>query len=336
MAVLNRAFTLTPVDPASPEENMVFYRDVSTFLAGPSPAMSLLLSQIRRVAPYFRTALLTGERGCGEEAVARSLHRLSPLKSRPFLELTPAEAELRFDHRISYDSVVSEGMLYLPQPERISPFAQKSLLRLLGERGSLAPRVVAFAERGLRSLVSAGGFSAELADSLGALRISVPLLRERPEDISELLLEMLRDQAGELGLPMPNLASDLLDAGAKQPWPGNFDRLRSVALGLLERATTEPLRALDLEAVISGLTTPSPHDRREVRMISLDRVIQEHIRAVLFARNGNKLRAAEVLGISRSTLYRMLKSQRPLDLLPAMSSDHQAEKPDYPSLRMAS
>ena len=90
------------------------------------------------------------------------------------------------------------------------------------------------------------------------------------------------------------------------PWHGNLPQLHSAAKALLQRANQHILHATDLDAVlvsISQLASPRPH---EIRMIRLEDVIQEHIRSVLFACHGNKLRTAEVLGISRSTLYRML------------------------------
>jgi two-component system response regulator HydG len=271
--------------------------------------MTQLRGQIHRVAPYFRTALLTGERGCGEEAAAHILHQLSPLNQRPFLELTPSEAELRFTPENSLTPAANEGMLYLSQPERLSGNSQAALLRLLRERGSNAPRIVAFAERGLRSLVSTGGFSAELADAIGALRITLPPLRERREDIPELLIHILHELAAPSGTPPPQLAPNLLDAAMNMPWPGNFIQLQSAAAGLLEQSTKLVLYSDDLEAVLDATPKSAPHDRHEIRLVRLDDVIQDHIRTVLFACNGNKLRTAELLGISRSTLYRMLDTQ---------------------------
>ena len=271
--------------------------------------MTQLRGQIRRVAPYFRTALLIGERGCGEESAAHILHQLSSLSHRPFVSLTPVDADLFFGANPEPDALATTGMFYIPRPERLSHLAQTALLRLIRKRGPQIPRIVAFAERGLRPLVSASSFSAELADCLGALRIAIPPLRDRREDIPHLLAHMLDSIAAESGTPSSQLASDLLDAARRLPWQGNLTQLYSAARGLMERVTTPVLHASDLEEVLGAIPQPTQYDRRKIRMMRLDDVIQEHIRAVLFACNGNKLRTAEVLGISRSTLYRMLDAQ---------------------------
>jgi DNA-binding NtrC family response regulator len=278
--------------------------------------MTQLRGQVRRVAPYFRTALLAGERGCGEEAAAHILHQLSPRAHQSFFELTTAEAGVRFGTLNYSESVTKEGMLYLPHPEHLPQIAQAALLRLLRERGSQAPRIVAFAERGLRPLVSSAGFSAELADSLGAIRITLPSLRERREDIPQLLTQILHELAALSADTPPQLAPDLLDAAMKLPWPDNFAQLYAAAAGLMQLAAKPFLHADDLETVLGAIPQPQPHERRDIRMVRLDDVIQEHICAVLFACHGNKLRTAEILGISRSTLYRMLEAQAQPALLP--------------------
>jgi DNA-binding NtrC family response regulator len=294
--------------------------------------MSRLHGQIRYVAPYFRTALLCGEHDCGDEAAARALHRLSPLSHRPFVELTPADAEFRFGQHSPQAATASEGMIYLPQPERLSSFAQATLLRILRERGSQAPRIVAFAENGIRSLVGMGTFSPELADSLAALRIPLPPLRERPEDIPDLLTAMLREQAGNLGIPPPQLAPDLLESSARESWPGNFNQLRSAARALLDLSSSHPLHAGDLQTVLNAIPALAVRERRTIRLVTLDRIIQEHLHAVLFACKGNKLRAAEILGISRSTLYRMLDNQDK----PATDAEPLEPSPIFAPMRIAS
>ncbi len=277
-------------------------------MLGSSPTIARLRGQIHRVAPHFRTAILTGERGCGDVTAAHILHRLSPRSQYPFRELTPAYAERRFGAHPKHTPFAEEGMFYLPHPESLSPEVQTALLRLLRERGSQAPRIVAFAERGLRPLVTTAGFSAELADALEALRITLPSLRERSDDIPELLTQLLQNFAAHLHRKPPMLAPDLLDAATKSPWPGNFPQMQAAVQGLMELTGKPVLHAADLRSVLGTVTQPLPLDRSKIRMVSLDNIIQEHIRAILFACNGNKLRAADILGISRSTLYRMLET----------------------------
>lgn len=270
--------------------------------------MVQLRGQMSRVAPYFRTALLVGESGCGEEVTARTLHQLSPLSQRPFVNLSSAEPMERFDGPHAEDALASVGMVYISHPERLSRIFQTTLLRLLRKHGANAPRIVAFAGRSLRPLVTTMGFSAELADQLGALRIAIPPLRERREDIPHLLAHILQNIAARSGTPVPELAPDLMDAARRLPWRGNLPQLYSAAEGLMKGATHLILHAEELDALLGAISPPTIQSHREVRMMRLDDVIQEHIRAVLYACNGNKLRTAEILGISRSTLYRMLET----------------------------
>ncbi len=121
-----------------------------------------------------------------------------------------------------------------------------------------------------------------------------------------------------------------MDAARILPWPGNLPQLYSAAEGLMKHANRRVLHASDLDAVLGSASQPASPHPQETRMLRLDDVIQEHIRSVLVACNGNKLRAAEVLGISRSTLYRML------DIPPHPSSPGSRSQPaDSSNLRMA-
>jgi DNA-binding NtrC family response regulator len=282
--------------------------DAAQVLLGPSLAMSNLWSRLQRVAPYFRTALLTGESGCGQQAVARALHQLSPLNSRSFAVIPAAEADARLAQQDGWKASAALGMIYLPDPDRLSAAAQAGLLRLLRERGATAPRLVTFAENGLRSLISACGFCPELANSLGALQIEVPALRDRAQDISLLAGHLLRAEAENLGLPIPGLSDDLLQTAEPLPWPGNLAQMQAAFRWILERQHGEVLQEADLQNALAAMTqTPAP-TAPEARLVRLDQVIREQVHSVLMACNGNKLRAAEILGISRSTLYRMLNA----------------------------
>ena len=279
-------------------------------LLGPSLAMSALWARLQRVAPYFRTALLTGESGSGQQAVARALHELSPLRARGFAVITAADADSRLANEAGLKACAALGMLYLAEPDRLSQAAQAGLMRLLRERGSNAPRLVTFAERGLRSLISACGFSSELANSLGALQIEVPPLRQRTEDIPLLAGHLLRRQAESLSLRPPALADDFFDAAGSLPWPGNLDQMQAALRWMLEHGGSV-LHGADLHASLTALAQTASAGPAEPRLVRLDQIVREQVHAVLMACNGNKLRAAEILGISRSTLYRMLGATGP-------------------------
>lgn len=306
MSELNQVPSFSSANIGAAPEMISKSPSPTLWLAGSSVAITQLRAQIRRVAPYFRSALFVGEPGCGEEAAAQMLHQQSPLSQRPFINLKSVEALSLFEGARSEDALASVGMFYISRPDQLPPIAQIALLSLVRKYGAQAPRIVAFAPRGLRPLVTTNGFSAELADLLGSLRIVIPRLRDRSEDIPQLLSTLVQRIAAQSGAPLPQLAHDLVDSARLFPWPGNLPQLHSAAKGLLERANQHTLHAPDLDAVLGSISQPALPRHREIRMIRLDDVIQAHIRSVLFACNGNKLRTAEALGISRSTLYRML------------------------------
>ncbi len=294
------------MQPASAREHDA----ITSFLSGTSNAITQLRGQIRRVAPYFRIASMTGEPGCGEEDVARALHSLCSLRQLRFLPLNAADAE---DHFAAAEvSTTGIGVIYLSEAEKLSPAAQRGVLRLLRLPSNHAPRLVAFVGRGLKPLISAGFFSPELAAALGSLRITLPSVRERALDITVIIHDHLqrecrrRDQNGERHHPL-YLSDEFLNAAVRFSWPGNLHQLHAALDWLLENKAGGTLTAGDLMAALEhcAASTSKPN---EARLVRLEQVVQEHIRSVLIACDGNKLRTAEILGISRSTLYRMLDS----------------------------
>lgn len=264
-------------------------------LLGPSSTIARVWSQIRRVAPYFRAALLTGESGCGAEAAARALHALSPVSKLPFFVLD----------NTAFDS----GLLFVPNVNQLSPDAQRNLLRHLRAR-TRPVRIVASTSVALRAAVSAGRFSPALAEALSAVQIALPALRERCEDIPLLLEHAVHNIAARLHRNAPTLDDSFHHAASAFEWPGNLAQLESVLDHVLVSAPHETLSALDFQiAAAASAPVVTTETKAPVRMVRLDDIVQEHIRAVLVASHGNKLRAAEVLGISRSTLYRMLDAK---------------------------
>ncbi len=296
---------LTPFDSRSQAPSNVS-AELALHLLGPSTAMASLWSQVRRLAPHARTVLLTGGMDCGQEAVAKLLLDLSPCPQRTFAVLREPETEEHLARACSSSTSFQDCFLFLPELHRLSLAGQHSLLRLLRTRRTRAVSVVVATAEDLHSMVSLGRFLPELAEMLGAVRIGVPALKNRVEDLPMLLAQMLSVKS-QSGRPLPQLSEELLRAAMQHSWPGNLKELAHVAESLLKRDRIEDdLRTADLlDALGTVRATPAPA-AQQVRMVKLDTVVQEHIYAVLRGCRGNKLRAAEVLGISRSTLYRML------------------------------
>jgi DNA-binding NtrC family response regulator len=278
-------------------------------LRGPSVVMERLRSQIWRVAPHFRMALLIGEDGTGCECVARTLHEGSRFREIALVPLSAEAAEARLAVPAGTQQVV-----YLEEAERLSRSAQGALLRLVRARGTRAPCVIARTRVDLKALASAGSFSGELAAALSALRITLPSLRERREDVSTLLRGVVMRQAEQLQRPAPRLAEDFVAKAEGFDWPGNLVQMEEMVRWLLENRAAEELRGGDFEAACEGHKAVPGGAVQAVRMIRLEQLVQEHTQAVLLACHGNKLRAAEVLGISRSTLYRMLDAGMPFSM----------------------
>jgi DNA-binding NtrC family response regulator len=279
-------------------------------LLGPSPAIARVWSQIRHIAPHFRAVMLSGEVGTGAEAAARALHILSPVRRLPFVVVEPDRADEVLSAS-SPRSAFREGMAFLPSVERLSPTGQRALLRLLRQRRTPV-RIVASSTIELKAAVSAGRFFPELAEALTAVRIPLPALRERSGDIPLLAGFVLHRTAERLGIATPEMAESFHLACADFDWPGNLFQLDRMFETLLSQPHPEVLTAADFEALCAVTALdPTSDEPPAPRMIRLDDIVQEHIRGVLVACHGNKLRAAEVLGISRSTLYRMLDAPGP-------------------------
>jgi DNA-binding NtrC family response regulator len=304
MSSLPQAFIVTPFRPVSAQVSSEPRPDAQR-LIGPSPAMARLWSQIRLLAPHFRVALLTGEPGCGADAVAQALHDLSAFAGTPLIRIRAVDADRQLRHPGSLIGNAPRGALFLTDIDRLSPTSQQVVMRLLRLRRHRRIAIVASTCVDLRPLVSAGTFNGELFANLGSLRLHIPSLRERAQDIPLLTHQFLQAEATRHAQSVPPLDPGFLPAISEFSWPGNLDQLRSAIAWMLEHCE-DALTPADLHAAIAEVRAETEAAETPVRMVPLDHVVQEHVRAVLIGCNGNKLRAAEVLGISRSTLYRML------------------------------
>jgi DNA-binding NtrC family response regulator len=304
-------------------------------LLGDSVAIRRLRSQIQRIAPYFRTALVRGETGSGKQLVARAIHALSPAADAPFIvanasALAQSVAGAQSSRSAFPPSAASllesaqGGTLYLESVGELPFVLQATLLRFIRaceERRNLSPqsspsdfhrsgplridtRIIASTDRDLRVLASIGQFRQDLYARLSAVEILVPPLRQRVEDIPFLVDWLLRRIAADSGQGPKLLDKATLAQLQQRLWPNNLRELERVvaqAAALAEGAVLEPRHLLALvEPAATPPRSPAIHIER------LHDVIQQHVLDVLTRCGGNKLRAAQLLGISRSTLYRML------------------------------
>ncbi len=279
--------------------------DLALTLLGPSHAMSQLWTQVRRLAPHIRTVLLTGEPDCGQAATARLLLDLSSSPKRPFVECAAADAERRLEGPSTQFALPLDAFLFIPDLDHYSLLAQEALLRLLRHRRARPFTVIAATAERLQVLVSVGRFSPELAEMLDSVQLPVPPLRERAEDIPMLVGLLLGKCAQDDTGPLAEASEEFLRAAMAHSWSGNLREMERVLRSLAAECRGK-LNAQDLERTLSAAEPLRSAEPGSLRMVSLDTVVHEHISAVLRACRGNKLRASEVLGISRSTLYRML------------------------------
>jgi DNA-binding NtrC family response regulator len=240
--------------------------------AGDSPAVKRLALQVQRLAPHFRVALLIGEPGVGKQTVARELHRLSPVRHSPFRVLDAAHQTLTFG---------LAGTIYLRGLDAVPAALQGKLVRELNcmERET---RLIVPSRSELKGMLAAGrlhsGLHAALNDRLGSLELRVPALRERLEDLAA-IVQAVTGAA---------LSGEAVSSLTRRNWPNN---LADLCHALANHTGTQ--------------TEPAQNRQPATR---LNEVMHRHVLDVLESCSGNKLRAAELLGISRSTLYRMLSA----------------------------
>ncbi|MGH9525580.1 MAG: sigma-54 interaction domain-containing protein, partial [Terriglobales bacterium] len=297
------------------------------------PAMLEVLAAIRRYAPHFRTLLIEGPTGAGKELVARALHRHSPVARGPWVVANCAaiveslfESEM-FGHtkgaftgatadRPGLFEAAHQGTLFLDEIGDLPLAMQSKLLRVIQERqvtrvGSVSPRavevrIIAATHQDLAALVRARRFREDLYYRLAALRIAVPPLAERREDLPLLTRHFIARYAEEYGKPLRGLSRRAQLALSRYAWPGNVRELEHALAAAALRATAEFLDLDDLpEAVRAPQRAASP-----AGWVSMAEMEQGYAQRVVAALNGNKAQAAATLGISRATLYRLLRQAK--------------------------
>jgi DNA-binding NtrC family response regulator len=316
---------------ARPDEPGLCALEDYTCLTGESFAMRSLRAQLRRAAPHFRIALIIGETGTAKETVALALHRLTAesdatfiphsalsllaalqeVAARPTVLNFPEPAAGRARHTLFLADV--GDLTHAEQSELLQSLKRIAALRIGPER----PRLIFATGRDLRGLSGAGHFDRNLYRTISAVEILLPPLRSRPEDIPLITCGLLSRSARSGGLSTGAFDGRALSRLQCHDWPGNVRELERV----VELARQHAGDAVDgvIEAMhlpqLGEFTRTVPHTRIEARVDRLDDVIQNHVLDVLLRCSGNKVRAAERLGISRSTLYRMLDASSPASAL---------------------
>ena len=319
-------------------------------MLGHAPAMQDMFRAIGRLSRSSMTVLITGESGTGKELVARALHRHSPRATKPFIALNTSaftadllESEL-FGHEKGAFTGATElrrgrfeqadgGTLFLDEIGDMSPQLQTRLLRVLAEGefyrvGGQLPvkvdvRVIAATHQDLESRVKENLFREDLLHRLNVIRIEVPPLRNRREDIPELLQHYLDVAAIELGVAPKVLSDDAARALAAFDWPGNVRQLVNACRRLTVLAAGREIKASDIPADLGGAGAAVSANGTEwsvalaswaqARLVSggsplLDDAMPEFertlLREALKVTRGGRQEAAKLLGWGRNTLTR--------------------------------
>jgi two-component system response regulator AtoC len=274
---------------------------------GVSAAWRKLIMQAEMAAPHVQVAAIEGEHGAGKHTLARYLFSRSPLANGIF-QRRDAREWLVTDA----DPATLAGFTYLDRVDLLAPPGQGLLLSVLKSLQDRPPGrfvLLASSQTSLRQMAAQSLLLPDLAFRLTAVRFAIPPLRQRREDIT-VLAQALLDRICTLYQQRPVLLGPgTLARLLQHNWPGNVRELAAVLETALLEAANGVIRPDDL-ALPMGLESPAEL-RPEARTgsLNLDSVIQQHVQYVLDLNRGNKLRAARQLGISRSTLYRILGNE---------------------------
>jgi len=352
VTVVNRAVKNSPQSRSVDESSAA--SDTDAALIGSAPAMQEVFRAIGRLSKSNMTVLLTGESGTGKELVAQALHRHSPRRDGAFVAINTAaipsellESEL-FGHekgaftgataqRLGHFEQANSGTLFLDEIGDMPAALQSRLLRVLAdgefyrvgghESVKVDVRVIAATHQNLEIRVSEGSFREDLYHRLNVIRLHLPALRERVEDVSELADYFLKATAQELDIEKKSLRQRALDLFLRYQWPGNVRQLENVCRRAMIMA---PAQEIDVEDLPRELRV---NDDEQVSLLGeewegalqnwaarllmsentplLDEAVPRFerimISAALAQTRGHRQDAARLLGWGRNTLTRKIK-----------------------------
>ncbi|MDE3201562.1 MAG: sigma-54-dependent Fis family transcriptional regulator [Acidobacteriota bacterium] len=296
LAAAEQAVNLRQVDIPAPAQ-----------LVAINPVWRKIVTQAELVAPYMQTAVIEGESGSGKQTLARFLHTRSPLARTAFQRHDAREWLVH-----NADPAAITGFLYLDRVDLLASPGQNLLLgvlKALQDRPAGRTIVITGAQTSLRQLSSQGQLLPDLAYRLTAVRFPIPPLRQRKEEIAPLAEQILARLCHRYQQRPVAFAPGALARLLQHDWPGNIRELSSVLEAALLDAANGLIHPEDLTLSMPESVQPAAAPAPPAGMLLLDSVIRRHVEFVLDLNRGNKLRAARQLGISRSTLYRILGNQ---------------------------
>ena len=295
-------------------------------IVGKSWQMKSIFAQIEELAKIDATVLIEGETGSGKELAARAIHNAGGRSRKPFIAVNCAglsESVLvsqLFGHKrgaftsaitdqIGFFEAANGGTLFLDEIGDISPTIQTNLLRILEEKevtrlGETKPRkidvrILTATNQDLNKLVSNGSFRTDLFYRIRVMRLQLPPLRERLNDIPLLIENFLQEYQNSTGKPVSSISKDTLQKLLEYSWPGNIRELKNTIQQAILKSKTNTIQINDLPIEISGLSDITT-------MLSIEEE-QQRLLAAIESANGNRTLAARLLGLSRATFYRRLK-----------------------------
>jgi len=292
-----------------------------------------VLKLAEHVSPTDSTVLIQGESGTGKEVIAKFIHNLSTRSEGPFMSIncgalpeTLLESELFGHVKGSFTGAVRDkqglfaaartGTFFLDEVGEMPPSLQVKLLRVLQERealpvGATEPipvdvRIIAATNRDLEEEVRRGNFRADLFYRLNVITLYLPPVRDRRDDLLLLIDHLLTKLATDRGIEPKALSSEALDAVMVYDWPGNVRELENALEHAVVLSRSNLIEAGALPERITKRRKEPLVAERSYKNPTLEVIERAYIMYVLQAEGGNKTRAAEVLGIDPSTLYRKL------------------------------
>jgi DNA-binding NtrC family response regulator len=298
-------------------------------ILGESEPMNQIFSSISKAADTSATVLITGQSGTGKELVARAIHYSSKRASAPFVPVNCGgipegllESELfgyvkgsftgALESRAGFFQTADGGTIFLDEVSETSLAMQVKLLRVLQEKeifmvGSTQPRkvnvrILAATNKNLMSLVKKSTFREDLFYRLNVIEITIPPLQDRADDIILLARHFARKYSQEMEKPETQLSENALRILRNYAWPGNVRELENVIHSLVVMMDSDIIDVPDLPDLMRYAGV-----REEGLTRTLEEVEIAHINKVLASVQGNKTRAAEILGIDRKTLREKMK-----------------------------